>query len=66
MVEAREEEMEAGGLEEAPAPTIEQCLQQAHDQIMQMRTQYLQLQQKLENEKKGKTPNRGRCPYPGP
>ncbi len=58
--------MGTGGLEEAPAPTVNQCLQQMHDLIVQMRTEYSQLQQELANAMKGKGPDRGRQPHPGP
>ncbi len=55
---------EAGGLGEVPAPTAEERLQQAHDQITQMHAQQNQLQQELDVLRKGKGVNQGRLSWP--
>ncbi len=61
-----DDNMGAGGLREAPAPTIEQRLQQSQDQVTQMHAQCLWLQQELEDLKKGKETERGHRRPPGP
>ncbi len=58
------EEMEQGGLGQAFEPTMEERLQQAYDQIVQMHTQQEQLRKELDKMKKGKAPDRGRPPLP--
>ncbi|PBK87798.1 hypothetical protein ARMGADRAFT_1085121 [Armillaria gallica] len=55
----------AEGLGTGPAPTMEEGLQQAHDQIVQMHTQQNQLMEELEKLRgKGKEPDRERPPLP--
>ncbi len=66
MAGAQEEEMgEAGGSGAPLETTMEQRLQQAHDQITQMCTEYLQLQQELADARKQKEIDRGRRLPPG-